>query len=199
MRPLLVSGFEAFGGGARNATRDALRVLSADPELMAIASFVVLPVTWRGAASVLRARRLREGARAVLAFGMAGPPHEMRVERYAYNEMRAPMADNAGIRCDGDAIDAHGVARIETRGDHADRVRAALDSKGVPATDSHDPGRFVCNATYFAMLTAAALEGFDTLFVHVPATATSGGSLADATVRVWMRDTVVAYAALFAS
>jgi hypothetical protein len=46
------------------------------------------------------------------------------------------------------------------------------------------------------MLETARLERFDALFVHVPTTVTSGGTLADATVRAWMRDAIVAFAKL---
>jgi pyroglutamyl-peptidase len=196
MRRLLVSGFEAFGNAARNPTADAVRALSADPELMAIASFVVLPVTWDGAAAVLRARRVREGARAWLGFGVAGPEHRVRVERFAYNEARSSMRDNAGVLRCGEPLRVGGEARFEAQADLADGLRAALEKRGVPVVDSRDAGRYVCNATYYAMASAARSEGFEALFVHVPQTASSGGTIVDATVRAWTREAIVAFEAL---
>ena len=198
MRTVLVTGFESFGVHSRNPTGDAIRVLSADPELMRVASFLVLPVTWRGAPEILVARRWRERSLGCLAFGLAAKSSEMRIERAAYNVSAADAVDNAGVRGTGEPL-VPGSPEIVHASRHADAIRDALIAVGAPVVDSNDPGRYICNATYYAALCAGSQFGFDALFVHVPPTRSSGGVLADETLRAWMRGAILRYAAVLQS
>lgn len=188
--PLLVSGFEAFAHHPSNPTAEAVRRLERERRLAARAAFVVLPVTWRGAARVLLARAAREGARGCLLFGLAARATTMRVERCAYNVMDARGADNAGVLRQAEAI-VEGGAEVHRARGPLEEIHAALVGVGAPVDYSDDPGRFVCNATYYQVLAA----GVPAVFVHVPPTRAVGGSVDDEALLGWMRAAVEGYLA----
>lgn len=182
---LLVTGFEPFGDDAVNPTGDAVRALAAARPWGDRVRFAVLPVTWSGASRVLLARADHDDVDACLMFGVAGPAPALRVERTAWNLADAKIPDNAGVTRRDEPLDARGPARAQTAYD-VDALCDALAAQDVPATRSDDPGRYICNALYYAALTARRRWSRDALFVHVPATRALGGVVAEADARAWI-------------
>ena len=183
-RRLLVTGFERFGPHRVNPSALAARVLeqrSSRAELCVRA--LVLPVTYAGAAHVLRARVGAERPCAVLMLGLAAGETHLRVECDAYDETDATRADNAGSVRGGAQLVGAGPARVRARRASLDAVHDALVSAGAPVAFSSDPGRYVCNAAYFAALTTLPVPA---VFVHVPSTRAVGGALADETLAAWL-------------
>jgi pyroglutamyl-peptidase len=193
MQPtIVVTGFEAFGAYPLNPTAEVVRRLARAPLPTGRLVPLVLPVTWSGAAAVLLARMAREGAHGCLLFGLAAESRAMRVERCAHNRMEAGGADNAGVQLQGESIVPEGAAQLWTDGPY-EAVQAALVEAGAPVAYSDDPGRFVCNATYYRALATEA--GRRAVFVHVPATRALGGALEEATLAAWMQAAIEGYLA----
>lgn len=194
VKTILVTGFEVFGDHASNPTGDAVRAFFAAPELRRIGSFLVLPVTWRGAAQVLLAKRAREHARGVISFGLSPRATELRIERVAFNQTERGLVDNAGEPGTGEALVSGAPDRLVTSSLVGDGVRDALVQRRIPVVDSDDPGRYVCNATYYSTLLAARSGGFASLFVHVPPTVVTGREAPVNTLHDWIREAVLAFA-----
>lgn len=182
---LLVTGFEPFGADAVNPTGDVVRALGAARPWGDRVRFAVLPVTWSGAPKVLLARADHDDVDACLMFGVAGPDPALRLERTAWNLAHAKIPDNAGVTRHDVPLDARGPASAQTAYD-VDALRDALAAQRVPAERSDDPGRYLCNATYYAALTARRRWSRDALFVHVPATRALGGVVSEDDVRAWI-------------
>lgn len=166
---ILVTGFEPFGGEAVNASREAVLALAAawdDPAVELVTA--ILPVSFAGAPSALAAAIELHRPAAVLCVGEAGGRTAVTPELHAYNERLARIADNDGARPEGPIDD--GPERLDSRLDVARQV-AAIRAVGVPAEESADAGRFVCNAVFRAALTGFAGPAG---FVHVPAVRDDG-------------------------
>jgi pyroglutamyl-peptidase len=187
---LLVTGFERFGTHADNPTAEAVRALARAGSFEGRAAFAVLPVTYGGAFAVLRARAERERVRACLLFGLGNRP-AVCVERAAYNATEAAVADNAGDVRAGAPLREGGVDAVQTRGP-LEAVRDALAGAGAPVVLSDDPGRYVCNATYYRVLTAEAPWAPASLFVHVPPTEALGGKYPQRALEQWVSAAVSA-------
>jgi pyroglutamyl-peptidase len=148
----LVTGFEPFGEHRTNSSWDAIeRLRSGWPEeIIALR----LPVDHRLAHEALR-RALDESApRVVLCTGLA-KGNVFRVERSA----RRP--DMLGTAADPEL--AHGRwPWLE--------MHAALERSGARTIDSHDAGRYVCESTYWSLLTYSghASPPEFAAFLHVP-------------------------------
>jgi pyroglutamyl-peptidase len=192
---VLVSGFESFTGVEDNPSGAVVRRMRQRADGGGELDFVVLPVTWSGAARVLLARADKAEVRGVLMFGVAAGDASLRVERCAWNLAAADVPDNAGVRKQGEALVPGGAERVDT----AFPVGALIErlcGEGVPVRASEDPGRYICNALYHAVLTSGHGYAKDALFVHVPPTSeASGGVTLDALER-WMGRVVEGFCAL---
>ena len=169
-----------------------------------LASTAVLPTSSRAAAAYVAQLPLPRAGRAggagptpppaavcVLHLGVHTGAHTLRLERCAYNEASFRCADEGGWAPQGECVlgcDAPGCRRES--GLPVDTLVARLCAAGWPVELSDDPGRFVCNYTYYLTLQAtqqhatAAPAGDEThaaspahaateppwhaLFVHVP-------------------------------
>lgn len=195
-RRVLVTGFERFGHHEVNPSARAARELEQrfsgeDPSGVRVCS-LVLPVTYAGAAHVLRERVRVERPAGVLLLGLAANERELRVERLAFNETERGRADNMGGDRAGAPLEAHGE-RVRAGDEGAVRaVYGALEGAGAAVRYSDDAGRYVCNSTYYAAL---AGEGHRAVFVHVPPTTCSGGALDDELLAEWLAAAVRALGA----
>lgn len=170
-RVLWVTGFGPFPGVDSNPTAAVIGRLQG----MRVGSFEVvgevLPTSYeRAAARVRRAYKTLQPA-AALHLGVAKNEKKLRVERVAANEQTASIPDVDGILAMGlRCSKAFAVAaRLETTVDAAD-VAHRLRRNGLPARESDDAGRYVCNTVYFSALEAAIRVDPSTLsvFLHVP-------------------------------
>ena len=168
MKPILITGFEAFGGETTNPSAEIARAL--DGRVIAGRPVVgcVLPCVF-GASIAELTRQLRAVRPAVvICVGQAGGRAEITPERVAINVDDARIADNAG---------AQPVDRPVVRGGPAaywstlpvKAIVAALRGRGIPAGVSQTAGTFVCNHVFYGLMHALrrqrAVRGG---FVHVP-------------------------------
>lgn len=148
----LVTAFEPFGEHRTNSSWDALEATSVSwPSEIAT---LLLPVDYRAAHTQLRQAIDDLNPRAVLCTGLA-KGLVFRVERQA----RRPVA----------LADEVGAARAGGRWPWAE-MRQALGQAGVVTLDSNDAGRYVCESTYWSLLTyGTALRRPEfAAFLHVP-------------------------------
>lgn len=171
MRIVLVTGFEPFGGDARNPSQEIARALHGREIAGRRVVGAVLPCVFgRSIASVRQLLRVHR-PELVVCFGLAGGRGEITPERVAINVDDARIPDNAGAQ----PIDA----RIVRGGPAAfwstlpiKAIVAALREQGIPAAVSQTAGTFVCNHVFYGLM--HALRWQRTVrggFIHVPAAA----------------------------
>lgn len=182
---VLVSGFESFTGVEDNPSGAVVRRMRQRSDGDGELDFVVLPVTWSGAARVLLARADKDEARGVLMFGVAAGDTSLRVERCAWNLAAADVPDNAGLCKRGEALVPGGAERVDTVFP-VDALIERLHGEGVPVRSSEDPGRYICNALYHAVLTSERGYAKDALFVHVPSVSEAPGEVSLDALERWM-------------
>jgi pyroglutamyl-peptidase len=162
-RVVLVTGFEPFGGMSRNVSIEAARAL--DGRSLAGARRVAreLPVVWPRAREVLSAALDELRPAAVVSFGIhaenGGP---FRIEELAANQLDFRIPDNAGAVLTG-VIEADGPRERRASIDPL-ALGSALLARGLTVRLSRDAGRYLCNATYYALLGRAPRAAF----IHVP-------------------------------
>lgn len=168
IRPLLVTGFEAFAGDTVNPSADVVRALAGQHIAGAPLAIAVLPCVFGAAGDALRAALVTHRPQLVLALGQAGGRDGFSVERVAINVDDARIADNAGAR----PIDCAVVARAPAAYFSTLPIKAmtaALQQAGWPAAVSQSAGTFVCNHVFFALMHALRRRrGVRGGFMHLP-------------------------------
>jgi pyroglutamyl-peptidase len=166
--PVLVSGFEPFGGQTINASWEAVSLL---PDTIASHPVrrLLLPVEFCRSADLLTDALLTCTPAAVIAVGEAQGRAELCVERVAVNVMAARIPDNAGFQPDGEPIVPGGPAEYVTQLP-VDACVAAAQAAGVPARPSDSAGQYVCNQLMYRLLhhLACADLHIPAGFIHVP-------------------------------
>ena len=163
---ILVTGFEPFGGSDRNASWEAVSRL---PDTLAGHSVdkLRLPVCYGQAGDLLLSRMRQLRPAVTLCCGVAGGRKAITPELLAVNYRRAAIADNAGIRYDGEKIDPSRPDAHMTLLNAVGMVHAMQDA-GLAAELSLSAGAYVCNDLYFALLDRGLALGGEGIFVHVP-------------------------------
>lgn len=168
--PILVTGFEPFGGAASNPSQDIARALDGREIAGHRVVGVVLPCVFATAPKELlhRIREIRPAA--VLCLGLANGRAEITPERVAINLDDARIPDNAGAqpvdRPIARASEAAYFSKLPIK-----PIVAALRAKGIPASISNTAGTFVCNHVFYQLM--RALRRLRTIrggFIHVPCT-----------------------------
>ena len=176
--PILLTGFEPFGGDSVNPSWDVACAL--DGELIDGARVQVLrlPCVFGLATTALQAALRRHRPQAVLALGLAANRLELSLERVAINVDDARMADNAGGQPIDEAVVGGGPAAYFSSLP-IKAIVAALHDAGLPATVSQTAGTFVCNHLFYGLMHSLRRRpGVRGGFMHVPllpAQATAGG------------------------
>lgn len=168
-QPILLIGFEPFGGDALNPSQEIVRAL--DGETVGAHRIVgaVLPVAFAKAPPLLDALVERHRPVLALALGLAGGRGELSFERVAVNLVDARIADNDGVQpIDVPVIDHAPPACFSTLPLKA--IVADLRARGIPAALSLSAGTFVCNQVFFALAHRLAARHPQTRcgFLHVP-------------------------------
>ena len=156
--PLLITGFQAFGGWAYNPTAIVAPAVAASLGI----PHAILPVVMEAAPAALAAARAAHRPAFTLHLGLSGRAPLLQLERVAVNIADFRIPDAAGRQ-----------PRAQRLVDGApDGLMTGIDlhdlASSVPGTAiSNSAGTFLCNALYFHALLASARRS---LFVHVPPT-----------------------------
>lgn len=164
----LVTGFEPFGGDARNPS--ALAALALDGQEVGGHRVVgaVLPTAFGRSLDALDELLARHRPALVLACGLAGGRGALSLERVAINVDDARIPDNAGARpVDAPVVPDGPAAYFSTLPIKA--MRQALLDAGLPAEVSQSAGTFVCNHVFYGLMhRLAARPGTRGGFLHLP-------------------------------
>lgn len=165
---VLLTGFEPFGGDARNPSAEIVSALQGRVIRGRQIVGVVLPCAFAASTAALR-RLLREHRPdLVIATGLAGGRAEIAVERIAINVQDARIPDNAGAQpIDRPVVSGGPAAYWSTLPVKA--IVSRLRRDGLPAGVSQTAGTFVCNHVfYFLMHALRRQRGVRGGFIHVP-------------------------------
>jgi pyroglutamyl-peptidase len=167
--PVLVTGFEPFGGMAYNPAAEIARALDGAEIGGRRVAGRLLAVDFARNRSQLEALLGEIEPALYVAFGLATGEDMIRIERFGVNLADFPIPDNAGARPTGLAIEADGpVARPSTL--PCVEIRAALLAAGIPARLSNSAGSYLCNANLYSSLDLCAARRPATPcgFIHLP-------------------------------
>lgn len=168
MRPLLVTGFEPFGGERLNPSAEVARawhgrVLGGAPVIG-----IVLPCVFGASIDALLAALDETRPQLVLALGQASGRDGFTLERIAINLDDARIADNAGAQPIDEPVIARGPAAHFTTLPIKAMV-AALRHAGHTASVSYSAGTFVCNHVFYALQhVLKRRRGVRSGFMHLP-------------------------------
>lgn len=171
--PLLLTGFEPFGGDVFNPSGALARtlhgtVLGRGVSVHGLVLPVSGPVAWQRLGRAVR----RIQPRWIVATGVSGRS-ELSIESTAWNEDDYRIPDNAGLQPRASAILARSPASLSSP--LAARIAdSGIVAKGpLPVRPSTDPGRFVCNHLYYRLLHLTRRSSHSahqrTVFFHLPA------------------------------
>ncbi len=165
---ILVTGFEPFGGEARNPSGEIALALDGLWVAGVPIRGVVLPCVFGQSLADLRQLLQRERPSLVICLGMAASRTCLSLERVAINVDDARIPDNAGLSPVDQAVVADGpVGYWSTLPIKA--IRAAWERDGLPAEISQTAGTFVCNHVFYGLMHSLASSGGRGGFIHVPA------------------------------
>jgi pyroglutamyl-peptidase len=161
---ILVTGFEPFGGLARNPTGELARAVARGGAVEG----AVLPVDYAKVPARI-AELLARPWDAVLLLGLAVGRQELSLERVAINFRDPVRPDNAGAVPEASEVVPGGPAAYFSTLPLA-ALQGALAREGLPVEYSLTAGAYLCNAAFY--LARHALEGRPVPcgFVHLPPT-----------------------------
>lgn len=171
VRNVTMTGFKAFGDVEANPTQKIIEhfTMADDPR---IAQLQVLDVSLAAVDTFFESLAVmdKQSKHLVIHLGVHQAAQQFQIEHFAYNTKDFRIPDNDGKQPENEIIDATLVlgAPCETHfPTHA--IIDALKSEGLAVNFSDDPGRYVCNYTYFkSMQRFSTCSHVDTVFVHAP-------------------------------
>ena len=166
-RPLLLTGFEPFGGEAINPSWQVAQALHGRRIGGAPVVALQLRCAFGAALQQLNAALAEHRPRLVLALGQAGGRSDLSLERVAINLDDARIADNAGQQPIDEAV-VPGAAAAYFSTLPIKAIVAALRAAGMPASVSSTAGTYVCNHVFFGLQHALAGSGVRSGFIHLP-------------------------------
>lgn len=167
--PILVTGFEPYGGHGRNPSFEAMEAL--DGRVIAGVTIVgrKLPVSLARLWPALAALFDEAEFAAVISLGLQPGAAVIHLERGAANVADFDIADNDGQSVRDKPVSEHGpAARLATLPLRA--IEGALLAAGIPARLSPSAGTYLCNACFYCCLEAIEASRRPTLcgFLHLP-------------------------------
>lgn len=167
-QPILVTGFEPFGGEAINPSAQVAQALHGRRIGGAEVVGIVLPCAFGKAIAKLRDALATHRPQLVLALGQAGGRCDLSLERVAINLDDARITDNCGAQPIDEPVVPGGPAAYFTTLP-VKTIVAALRQAGYPASVSHSAGTFVCNHVFYALQHLLAGEAsVRSGFMHLP-------------------------------
>jgi pyroglutamyl-peptidase len=168
MKPILVTGFEPYGGMTSNPAFQAMQTL--DGSNIGGRPIVgrVLPVSMAKIHDAIGAVLREIDPAAVISLGLAPGEPVIRIERVGLNLADFSLTDNEGSWLQDKPVSGNGPAArwatVPVRG-----IYDALLADGIPARLSVTAGTYLCNACLYSFL--EALDGRIPMgFIHVPMT-----------------------------
>lgn len=166
--PVLLTGFEPFGGENTNASGRLVAAL--DGRVIAGRRVIglVLPVVFGSAAARLLEAIARHRPALVVCAGQAAGRAAVSLERVALNLSDSTQPDNAGVLLvDAPVVPGGPAAYWSTL--PLRPVLDALRARGLPAELSLSAGSYVCNHVFYSLMHALRdTPGTRGGFVHVP-------------------------------
>lgn len=167
-RPILVTGFEPFGGESVNPSALVAQALNGRLIDGVPVVGVVLRCVFGSSIQALRAALDAHCPRLVLALGQAAGREGFTLERIAINLDDARIADNAGAQPIDVPVEPHGPAAHFTTLPIKAMV-AALRDAGHTASVSCSAGTFVCNHVFYGLQHALRRRrSVRSGFMHLP-------------------------------
>ncbi len=167
-KPILVTGFEPFGGERVNPSAEVAHALHGRTIDGAGVIGLVLPCVFGASIDTLRHAIDMHRPQLVLALGQAAGRDGFTLERVAINLDDARIADNAGAQ----PIDAPVVARGPAAHFTTLPIKAmaaALQNAGHTASVSYSAGTFVCNHVFYGLQHALKRRrSVRSGFMHLP-------------------------------
>lgn len=168
-RPLLLTGFEPFGGEAVNTSQQLALALDGEALGGLRVAAAVLPCRFASSLHALDALILEHRPACVVSLGQAASRRALSFERVAINWVDARIPDNDGAQpVDVPVLAGAPPARFTTLPIKAQM--AAAQAAGTPVEMSLTAGSFVCNQVFFGL--QHRLRRQTTVrsgFIHVPA------------------------------
>ena len=165
--PILVTGFEPFGGERINPSWLAAQALDGQCIAGRRVHALCLPCVFGPSLQVLQAALLVHRPAAVLALGLAAGRGDLSIERVAINVDDARIPDNAGEQPIDVPVIGRGPAAyfstLPIKAMHAD-----LHAAGIPSEISQTAGTFVCNQVFYVLMHALAGTRVRGGFLHIP-------------------------------
>ena len=167
-RPILVTGFEPFGGESVNPSALVVQALHGREIDGVPVVGAILPCVFGAALEALNTVLEAHRPRLVLALGQAAGRGGFSLERVAINVDDARIPDNAGAQpVDVPVVAGAAAARFTTLPVKA--MVAALRDAGQPAELSNSAGTFVCNHVFYGLQHALrARRSVRSGFMHLP-------------------------------
>lgn len=167
--PILVTGFEPYGGHGRNPSFEAMQALDGrNIEGVTIVGRR-LPVSLARLRPALGAILDEAEFAAVISLGLQPGAAVIHIERNAANLADFDIADNDRLNVRDRRLSDHGpAARLATLPLRA--IERALLAAGIPARLSASAGTYLCNACLYCCLEAIEASRQPTLcgFLHLP-------------------------------
>jgi pyroglutamyl-peptidase len=165
---ILVTGFEPFGGAARNPSQDIAHALDGRTIRGRQVVGAVLPCVFGAARRSLRALLRKHNPGLVICLGLANTRTEITPERVAINLDDAPIADNAGVQPVERCVVAGGPAAYWSTLP-VKPIVAALRQRGLSSRPSETAGTFVCNHVFYGLMHELRRKrSVRAGFIHVP-------------------------------
>eukprot|EP01041_Mallomonas_annulata_P003049 gene3049-5975_t len=166
----IISGFGPFNGVDDNPTKKIIQYLQQD-YVNDNVQLSVIEVSVNGVISFQSKIKAYPGKKLIVHLGVNSRGERFDLERFAYNNMTFRAPDEAGLQPDNQLINVSDIFDKPMETDIAlDDVARTLVNEGFPVAISNDPGRFVCNYTYYQSMQTQYLpeDSKLALFIHVP-------------------------------
>lgn len=165
---VLLTGFDPFGGAARNPSWLAAHALQGRSIAGHRVIAAQLPTVFGSSLGELAGLLKQHRPALVLCLGLAGGRNALSLERVAINLNDARMADNAGEQPIDSAVVPGGPAAYFSSLPIKAMLQA-LQQAGIAAELSQSAGTFVCNQVFYGLMQAlAARPGVVGGFIHLP-------------------------------
>lgn len=169
MKPVLLTGFEPFGGDRDNPSQGIVERLDGCSIGGITVIGRVLPCVFYQAPRVLEGHILEHSPGLVICLGVAGGRSEITPERVAINVDDARIPDNAGQQPANQPIVPGGPVGYWSSLPIC-QIVTALRAQQFPASISDSAGTFVCNHTFYTLCHRSSQYASVTQrgFIHVP-------------------------------